>query len=110
MTTLLNSFGASLGILAAGLIFAYANWTGPRDLAWRAALGVLGAVVFGGVLPFLLIELVPSLAAYDSRNVGRGAGLLLLLVVNIIGTLVAFLPWLIAGNWLFVLRRDLPRA
>lgn len=71
---------------------------------------MLGAVVFGGVLPFLLIEHVPSLAAYDSRNVGRGAGLLRLLVVNIIGTLVAFLPWLIAGNWFFVLRRDLPRA
>ncbi|MDR6221194.1 hypothetical protein [Deinococcus soli (ex Cha et al. 2016)] len=34
MTTLLNSFGASLGILAAGLIFAYANWSSTSSVPW----------------------------------------------------------------------------
>lgn len=109
MNTISNIAGTGTGILAAGLIFAYGIWIGQRDTAWRAALGVLGAVVLGGLLPFLVIQVFPVLASYDSRNVGGFLNLLLLLLVNVVGTLVAFLPWLIAGNWLAVLRRNAPR-
>ncbi len=109
MNTILNlgSLGVSTGILAAGLIFAYGVWLGRRDTGWRAARGVLGAVVLGGVLPFLLIQFAPALLSYDSRNL---TSLFLLTIVNIVGVLVAFLPWLVAGNWLEILRRDGPRT
>ncbi|MDR6219927.1 hypothetical protein [Deinococcus soli (ex Cha et al. 2016)] len=105
-TTLsLGSLAVSSGILAAGLIFMYGVWLGRRDTGWRAAQGVLGAVVLGGVLPFLLIQFAPALLSYDSRNL---TSLFLLTIVNIVGVLVAFLPWLVAGNWLEILRREGP--
>ena len=103
----LNSLGASTGILAAGLIFAYGVWLGRRDTGWRAAQGVLGAVVLGGVLPFLLIQLVPLLLSFNSRDL---TGVFFAMILNIVGVLVAFLPWLVAVNWLEVLRRDGPRT
>ncbi|GGN36675.1 hypothetical protein [Deinococcus daejeonensis] len=107
MSASLNFGGevASSGILAAGLIFLYSVWLGRRDTGWRAAQGVLGAVVLGGVLPFFLVQFLPALFSSDSRNL---TSLFLLTIVNIVGVLVAFLPWLIAGNWLEILRREGP--
>jgi len=107
MSASLNFSGESVsfGMLAAGLIFLYGVWLGRRDTGWRAAQGVLGAVVLGGVLPFLLIQFAPALLNYDSRNL---TSLFLLTIVNIVGVLVAFLPWLVAGNWLEILRREGP--
>ena len=109
MNTILNlgSMAASTGLLAAGLIFAYGVWLGRRETGWRAAQGVLAAVVLGGVLPFLVIHWFPALLSYDSRNL---ASLFLTAALNIVGVLVAFLPWLVAVNWLEVLRREDPRA
>ncbi|MFC3602459.1 hypothetical protein [Deinococcus soli (ex Cha et al. 2016)] len=107
MSTSFNFGGevVGFGILAAGLIFLYGVWLGRRDTGWRAAQGVLGAVVLGGVLPFFLIQFVPALFSSDSRNLTSP---LLLTIVNIVGVLVAFLPWLVAGNWLEILRREGP--
>lgn len=109
MSASLNLSGESVsfGILAAGLIFLYSVWLGRRDTGWRAAQGVLGAVVLGGVLPFFLIQFAPVLFSSDSRS---PTSLFLLTIVNIVGVLVAFLPWLVAGNWLEILRRDGPRT
>lgn len=109
MSTSLNLGGEAvgLGILAAGLIFLYGVWLGRRDTGWRAAQGVLGAVVLGGVLPFFLAQFAPVLFSSDSRSL---TSLFLLTTVNIVGVLVAFLPWLVAGNWLEILRREGPRA
>ncbi|WP_155298739.1 hypothetical protein [Deinococcus kurensis] len=109
MSASLNLSGESIsfGILAAGLIFLYGVWLGRRDIGWRAARGVLAAVVLGGVLPFFLIQFAPMLFSSDSRSL---TSLLLLTIVNIAGVLVAFLPWLVAGDWLEILRRDGPRT
>ena len=107
-TTLsLGSLAASSGILAAGLIFLYSVWLGRRDIGWRAARGVLAAVVLGGVLPFFLIQFAPVLFSSDSRSL---TSLFLLTILNIVGVLVAFLPWLVAGNWLEIMRRDAPHT
>jgi hypothetical protein len=109
MSTSLNLGGEAvgLGILAAGLIFLYGVWLGRRETGWRAAQGVLGAVVLGGVLPFFLIPFAPTLFSSDSRSV---TSLFLLTTVNIVGVSFSFLPWLVAGNWLEILRREGPRA
>ncbi|GAA5438617.1 hypothetical protein ACFQDE_10275 [Deinococcus caeni] len=109
MNTSLNLGGEAvgLGILAAGLIFLYGVWLGRRETGWRAAQGVLGAVVLGGVLPFFLIPFAPTLFSSDSRSV---TSLFLLTTVNIVGVFFSFLPWLVAGNWLEILRREGPRA
>jgi len=105
-TTLnLGSLAVSSGILAAGLIFLYGVWLGRRGTGWRAAQGVLAAVVLGGVLPFFLIQFAPVRFSSDSRSL---TSLVLLTIVSIMGVLVAFLPWLIDGNWLEILRREGP--
>ena len=64
-------------------------------------------MVLGGVLPFFLIQFAPVLFSSDSRSL---TSLFLLTILNIVGVLVAFLPWLVAGNWLEILRRDGPRT
>ncbi|MCD0175403.1 hypothetical protein IHN32_05500 [Deinococcus sp. 14RED07] len=63
--------------------------------------------MLGGVLPFFLIPFALTLFSSDSRSV---TSLFLLTTVNIVGVSFSFLPWLVAGNWLEILRREGPRA
>ena len=109
MSTSLNlgGEGVGLGMLAAGLIFLYGVWLGRRETGWRATQGVLGAMVLGGVLPFFLAQFAPVLFSSDSRSL---TSLFFLATVNIVGVFFSFLPWLVAGNWLEILRREGPRA
>ncbi|MVN85706.1 hypothetical protein GO986_02895 [Deinococcus sp. HMF7620] len=89
------SLTLSFGVLAAGLIFAYGVWLDRRDIGRRAALGVLATAAFAAMLPFLIAQLAPGLAAYATRGL---SGLFLLMAWSITGVCLAFLPWLVAGN------------
>lgn len=94
------SVGGSLdiGLLAAGVIFAYGVWVGRRDLGQRAALGVLGAMLWS-VLPSLMVI----------TNVGWLMGWLGLLITPasfLLSIALGFLPVLVAVNWLGVIRQE----
>ncbi|BBN96318.1 hypothetical protein [Deinococcus grandis] len=105
-TTLnLSSLGASTGILAAGLIFMYGVWLGRRDLGLRAAMGVMVAVLMGGLLPMIVMWSAPQLLFPSS---GGLRGSVLMVIWNIVSAGLAFLPWAVALNWLELLRREGP--
>ncbi|UBV44174.1 hypothetical protein LAJ19_15330 (plasmid) [Deinococcus taeanensis] len=107
-TTLnLSTAGLSLGVLAAGLIFAYGVWLGRRETGWRAAQGVLAAVVLGSLLPLPFLLGVPFMPGGQFTTV---SGAFMLAAANIVQVGLMFLPWLVAGNWLEILRREGSRA
>ncbi|CAM3447560.1 hypothetical protein DESA109040_13075 [Deinococcus saxicola] len=103
MNSVINMGGAGLsfGVLAAGLLLAYGLWQGRRDLGMRAAWGILGATILAGILPSLLFFLPPG---------PRLGGALPLLILQVVGTLLAFLPLYVAANWLEVIREATGQA
>lgn len=103
MNSVINMGGAGLsfGVLAAGLLLAYGVWQGRRDLGERAAWGVLGATILTGLLPMLLF-LWP---------LGTSPGSALpLLILQVVGTVLAFVPLYVAANWLEVIRKATGQA
>ncbi|AAF11955.1 hypothetical protein [Deinococcus radiodurans] len=94
--------GLVLGVVAAGLILGYGVWTGQRDAGLRAALGVLLTTLLCG-LPPLLLATFPMVGFF--LNGSRVGVTLRLFVLSALSLALAFLPLLVAANWLEVLRR-----
>lgn len=109
MNSVINMGGAGLsfGVLAAGLLLAYGVWQGRRDLGERAAWGVLGATILTGALTGLLLS--PSLLIFLPLDSPLG-GTLPLLILQVVGTVLAFVPLYVAANWLEVIRKATGQA
>ncbi|AXG99383.1 hypothetical protein [Deinococcus wulumuqiensis] len=93
--------GLVLGVVAAGLILGYGVWTGQRGAGLRGALGVLLTTLLCGLPPLLL-----ATAALPLMNGVSGAAeaTLRLFLLSALSLVLAFLPLLVAANWLGVLR------
>ncbi|WP_221090101.1 hypothetical protein [Deinococcus aquaedulcis] len=99
MNTNINTgAGFEVALLAAGAIFAYGVWMGRRDLGFRAALGVLGSMLWS-LLPAGLWFLMAS-----GRPLSGGMLPLLMGVGWVLSFALSFLPVWVAVNWLEVIR------
>ena len=94
--------GLVLGVVAAGLILGYGVWTGQRRAGLRGALGVLLTTLLCG-LPPMLLTTFPGVSFFLNGSPVRVA--LSLFVLSALSLALAFLPLLVAANWLAVLRR-----
>ena len=91
--------GSALGVLAAGLILAYAVWVDRRDLGVRAVLGILGTTVVVGLIT-TLPSYISVIGSFQPRAIGR-----FFLLYSLLSTAASFLPLYVAANWLGVIRR-----
>ena len=98
--------GLVLGVVAAGLILSYGVWTGQRSAGLRGALGVLLTTLLCGLPPLLMATAaVPFMRGVN----GAAEASLRLFLLSALSLVLAFLPLLVAANWLGVLRRPAVR-
>ena len=94
--------GLVLGVVAAGLILGYGVWTGQRGAGLRGAAGVLLSTLLCGLPPLLL-----ATGAFPFMRGVNGAAeaTMRFFLMSALSLVLAFLPLLVAANWLGVLRR-----
>lgn len=94
--------GLVLGVVAAGLLLGYGVWTGQRGTGLRGALGVLVTTLLCSLPPLLMATGALPLMSGVS---GRAEASLRLFLLSAVSLVLAFLPLLVAANWLGILRR-----